>query len=56
MSRVPEEAPVLGRQALHAEAIEFEHPATGEAISLVAPLPADLSSLVSWFRDRPGAD
>jgi 23S rRNA pseudouridine1911/1915/1917 synthase len=56
MSRVPEEAPVLGRQALHAEAIEFEHPATGEAISLEAPLPADLSSLVSWFRDRPGAD
>ena len=37
-------APVR-RQALHASAISFAHPATGEAMAFEAPLPADLASL-----------
>ena len=33
---------MLPRHALHAHAITFEHPATGEETRLAAPLPADL--------------
>jgi 23S rRNA pseudouridine1911/1915/1917 synthase len=34
----------LARQALHAARLSFTHPATGEALSLCAPLPADLAA------------
>ena len=39
-------APALGltRQALHAARLGFVHPVTGEAVSLRAPLPADLAA------------
>jgi 23S rRNA pseudouridine1911/1915/1917 synthase len=39
-------APALGltRQALHAARLSFTHPATGEALSLGAPRPADLAA------------
>ncbi|MGQ3052481.1 MAG: RluA family pseudouridine synthase [Roseateles sp.] len=39
-------APALGmtRQALHAARLSFTHPATGEALVLTAPLPADLAA------------
>jgi len=33
---------VLKRHALHASKLEFEHPKTGQRMSFVAPLPADL--------------
>jgi len=38
-------APALGmaRQALHAARLSFEHPITGEALVLAAPLPADMA-------------
>ncbi len=35
----------LGRQALHAERLAFEHPETGEVMEFEAPLPADLARL-----------
>ena len=35
----------LGRQALHAERLVFEHPDTGEAMEFHSPLPADLAAL-----------
>jgi len=35
------------RQALHAERIAFRHPATQELVEIVAPLPADLASLIA---------
>ena len=35
----------LGRQALHAYLLGFEHPVTGETVSFRAPLPADLAAL-----------
>jgi 23S rRNA pseudouridine1911/1915/1917 synthase len=35
----------LGRQALHAEQLEFEHPITGKKMSFNSPLPADLAVL-----------
>jgi 23S rRNA pseudouridine1911/1915/1917 synthase len=35
----------LGRQALHAYLLGFEHPVTGETVSFRSPLPADLAAL-----------
>ncbi len=35
------------RQALHAERVEFRHPASNEPLEIVAPLPADLSDLIA---------
>ncbi|WP_417308417.1 RluA family pseudouridine synthase [Devosia sp.] len=35
----------LGRQALHAAELEFEHPITGETMSFTSPLPPDLQLL-----------
>jgi 23S rRNA pseudouridine1911/1915/1917 synthase len=48
-------APALGltRQALHAARLGFAHPITGEALSLRAPLPADLAA--AW-RQIGGSD
>jgi 23S rRNA pseudouridine1911/1915/1917 synthase len=34
------------RQALHADSIEFRHPASGESLRLRAPLPPDLQELI----------
>lgn len=43
-------APALGmqRQALHAEALAFAHPRTGEALAFAAPLPPDFAP--AWRR------
>jgi 23S rRNA pseudouridine1911/1915/1917 synthase len=35
----------LGRQALHAEHLAFEHPGTGEILDFHAELPADMARL-----------
>jgi 23S rRNA pseudouridine1911/1915/1917 synthase len=35
----------LGRQALHAAELSFEHPATGEELSFSSPLPPDFAAL-----------
>jgi 23S rRNA pseudouridine1911/1915/1917 synthase len=40
----------LGRQALHAAVLGFEHPVTHEALRFEAPLPADMSRLVEALR------
>ena len=40
------------RQALHARNLGFLHPITGEAVSVEAPLPADLSQLLEQLRER----
>jgi 23S rRNA pseudouridine1911/1915/1917 synthase len=37
----------LGRQALHAGVLGFEHPVTGEFLRLTSPLPADFRKLVA---------
>lgn len=48
-SRLPDAAraalAALGRQALHAELLAFEHPETGEVMEFRSPLPADLATL-----------
>ena len=40
----------LGRQALHAAVLGFDHPVTGQALSFASPLPADLEALAAALR------
>ena len=39
------------RQALHAETLEFAHPASGEAVRCSAPVPADMLALMAALRE-----
>ena len=43
----------LARQALHAEAIGFRHPATARPMRVAAPLPADFATALAVLRGRP---
>jgi 23S rRNA pseudouridine1911/1915/1917 synthase len=47
----PGEAPLIARQALHAESLAFEHPVTGERRTFQAPLPDDMQRVVKALRD-----
>ena len=38
------------RQALHASKLQFRHPQTGNMVSLHAPLPRDMSDLISFLK------
>jgi len=55
-SRLPAADPVrvaaeaIGRQALHAWKLEFDHPRTGKRVRLEAPLPADLARSLAVLR------
>jgi len=40
----------FARQALHAASLGFDHPATGEAMTFDAPLPADMQALIDALR------
>ena len=48
--KLPEQAQTalkaLGRQALHAAVLGFEHPVTGEALHFESAPPVDLSTLI----------
>jgi 23S rRNA pseudouridine1911/1915/1917 synthase len=41
---------LLNRQALHAHRLDFTHPITGKAISLHAPMPPDMQSVLDLLR------
>lgn len=43
---------LLARQALHACALTFPHPATGERITVRAPLPGDLARFAEAYFDK----
>jgi 23S rRNA pseudouridine1911/1915/1917 synthase len=45
----------LGRQALHASALGFEHPATGESLRFKSPLPEDFVRLLKALRGTRAA-
>lgn len=47
---VAEAQEALGRQALHAWRLAFEHPRTGKALKLEAPLPADFEAALARLR------
>ena len=40
----------LERNFLHAAHLEFAHPQTGKALSINAPLPAELEDFIGWLR------
>jgi 23S rRNA pseudouridine1911/1915/1917 synthase len=40
----------LGRQALHAAVLGFEHPRTGDVLRFESPLPADMAALLEALR------
>jgi 23S rRNA pseudouridine1911/1915/1917 synthase len=51
---LPEGAPPAARTLLHAAALDFAHPATGEAVHFEAPPPADFAAVLDWLRaNRP---
>ena len=43
------------RQALHAQALGFVHPMTGQALRIEAPLPTDMKDLIAGLRERFGS-
>jgi 23S rRNA pseudouridine1911/1915/1917 synthase len=47
---LPEGAPKMERQALHAQSLAFAHPITHEPMRVEAPLSADMSALLEWLR------
>jgi 23S rRNA pseudouridine1911/1915/1917 synthase len=40
----------LGRQALHAATLAFDHPVSGARLSFAAPLPADMQRALAALR------
>ena len=48
----PTEEPIAGleRNFLHAAHLEFAHPQTGKALTIDAPLPAELEEFLRWLR------
>jgi len=52
-ARLPEDAPELGRHALHASELCFPHPTTGKEVGFVAPRPEDMERTLEWLsRER----
>jgi len=47
---LPPGPPLLARQALHAHALELDHPVTAERLRFEAPLPADLEATLAVLR------
>ena len=43
---------VLGRQALHARMIKFDHPVTGNSMVVEAPVPEDIAGLVALLDEH----
>jgi len=46
----PPGPPLLARQALHAAALELDHPVSGERLQFAAPLPADMERMLAALR------
>lgn len=44
------ERPLIGRVALHAESLTFEHPATHNELTITAPWPKDLSIAIKYLK------
>lgn len=50
LEKLPEDAPQARRQMLHAAALEFPDPATGETRRFEAPIPPDFAAVLDWLR------
>lgn len=44
------EKPLIARPAVHSEALEIEHPVSGEPLRIVAPLPKDFQVALKYLR------
>ncbi len=44
-------AEAIGRQALHARRIAFDHPRTGRRLAIEAPVPEDLRRALAVLRE-----
>lgn len=53
---VVEDASGATRQALHAAVLGFEHPACGQRLQFVSPLPRDMAKLLERLRRIPGRE
>ncbi|MFB3916462.1 MAG: RluA family pseudouridine synthase [Terriglobales bacterium] len=51
----PPESAALGRNFLHAAAIEFSHPRTGVPLRFAQPLPPELEKFLALLRPRSGS-
>jgi 23S rRNA pseudouridine1911/1915/1917 synthase len=51
-SRARRAAEAIGRQALHASRLAFEHPRSGRRVSFEAPLPADFRAALEVLRGK----
>jgi 23S rRNA pseudouridine1911/1915/1917 synthase len=51
-----EDASGAMRQALHAAVLGFEHPASGQRLQFVSPLPRDMAKLLERLRKVPGSE
>lgn len=49
------EAWPVARVMLHAERISLAHPVSGEALEIIAPVPADFLEVEAWLRERFGS-
>ena len=49
---LPPGPPLLERQALHAAALELDHPVSGERLRFEAPLPADIERVLAALRSH----
>jgi len=52
--QMPDEEPLLERQALHARRLSLHHPGLDRDMTFEAPLPADMERLVQALRERFG--
>lgn len=52
-SRMDKLARSARRQMLHARMLRFTHPASGDRLSVTAPVPEDMSELIQQFREVP---
>ena len=42
----------MGRQALHAHRLGFNHPRTGERVEFVSQIPQDMKEVLEWLRSK----
>lgn len=47
-------SPLIGRTALHARSLAFDHPVSGRRMRFESPLPGDLKALIRQLRVRSG--
>ena len=50
--RLPEDAPIIGRQCLHARELTVAHPVTQQPMTVEAPMPNDFERLLAWLRQH----